>query len=64
MKENLFGLEALLEDQDLIAMFERVARKNGYTAETVLSTFIKDYIVSGGHPYSVWDGGSVYGVRH
>ena len=41
---------AILADQELMSMFERVARENGRSAETVLSDFIKDYIVSGGHP--------------
>lgn len=55
MKENKSNLAALLEDTELIAMFERVAQKNGYSADEVLSTFIKDYIVSGGHPENVGD---------
>ena len=39
-----------LRDQDLMELFDRVARENGTTAQKVLSSFIKDYIVSGGHP--------------
>ncbi len=46
---------ALLEDRELIAMFDCVARKNGSSAEAVLGDFIRDYIVSGGHPEDVVD---------
>lgn len=55
MNESNSKLAAILEDRELIAMFERVAQKNGYPADVVLSTFIKDYIVSGGHPENVGD---------
>ena len=50
MLEKSAGLRAVFENHELLTMFERVAKKNGYSAETVLSTFIKDYIVSNGHP--------------
>ena len=50
MKENLSALTAILEDQELMTMFERVALKNGRTPKEVLSSFIKDYIVSNGRP--------------
>ena len=53
MKDNNTNLSAILEDQELMKMFERVANKNGSSAEAVLSNFIKDYIVSGGHPEDV-----------
>ena len=46
---------AILEDPELIAMLDRAARKNGSSAEAVLSEFIRDYIVSGGHPETVGD---------
>ena len=45
----------ILEDRELIAMFDSVARKNGSSAEAVLGEFIRDYIVSGGHPENVGD---------
>ncbi len=55
MKENNNTKFAILEDQELIALFDRVARKNGSSAEAVLSEFIRDYVVSDGHPESVGD---------
>jgi hypothetical protein len=55
MNENKAMTFAILEDQELIAMFDRVARKNGSSAEAVLGEFIRDYIVSGGHPADVGD---------
>ena len=55
MKENNNTKFAILEDQELIALLDRVARKNGSSAEAVLSEFIRDYVVSGGHPESVGD---------
>ena len=55
MKKNNTIEFKILEDRELIAMFDRVARKNGSTAEVVLSEFIRDYIVSGGHPENVGD---------
>lgn len=47
------GLSAILGDYELISKFERVSHENGLSAETVLRNFIKDYIVSGGHPETV-----------
>ncbi|MCR5575784.1 MAG: hypothetical protein K6F56_02120 [Oscillospiraceae bacterium] len=44
-----------LFDEELMDLFRKVAKKNGTTAELVLSNFIKDYIVSGGHPEHVGD---------
>ena len=55
MNENKTKTFAILEDQELIRMFDRVARENGSSAEVVLSEFIRDYIVSGGHPEKVGD---------
>ncbi len=57
MSENNSNLTAILEDRELMALFERAARKNGRSAEEVLGTFIRDYIVSGGHPEQVGDSG-------
>lgn len=48
-------LSSLVLDEELIEKFERVARENGRSAEAVLSDFVKDYIVSGGHPELVGD---------
>ncbi len=56
MSENKSILTGLLEDNELISMFERVAQKKGHSANEVLSSFIKDYIVSGGHPAQVLNG--------
>lgn len=56
MNENKSILTGLLEDNELLSMFERVAQKNGHSASEVLSSFIKDYIVSGGHPVQVLNG--------
>ena len=47
------GLSAILADYELTSRFERVSHENGLSAETVLRNFIKDYIVSGGHPEAV-----------
>lgn len=50
MREQKTVYEVIVNDQELMTMFERVAEKNGRSGEEVLATFIKDYIVSGGHP--------------
>lgn len=55
MNENKTMTFAILEDQELINMFDCVARKNSSSAEAVLGEFIRDYIVSGGHPEKVGD---------
>lgn len=55
MEENNTIEFKILEDQELIALFDRVARRNGSSAEAVLDEFIRDYIVSGGRPESVGD---------
>ena len=43
-------------DEELLGLFRKVAEENGSTAEEVLSSFIKDYIVSDGHPETVING--------
>ncbi len=40
-------------DKELIAKFEKVAVQNGESADDILSNFMKDYIVSSGHPEQV-----------
>lgn len=55
MEENNTIEFKILEDREMTAMFDRVARKNGSSAEAVLGEFIRDYIVSGGHPEKVGD---------
>lgn len=40
-------------DAGLSKHFAEIAAKNNTSAEEVLSSFIKDYIVSGGHPETV-----------
>ena len=54
-KSKSVSLDQIMLDEELILKFEHVARENGRSAETVLSDFIKDYIVSGGHPELVGD---------
>ena len=43
----------LLIDEELAALFTKAAAENGYSAGEVLAGFMKDYIVSGGHPEQV-----------
>ena len=40
-------------DVEMFDRFSKVAVENNTSAEEVLSSFIKDYIVSGGHPETV-----------
>ena len=42
-----------LVGEEIAAKFYRIAEENGTDAATVLSTFIMDYVVSGGHPETV-----------
>ena len=42
-----------LFDREIVEQFERVAFANGTTAKDVLNDFMKDYIVSNGHPEQV-----------
>lgn len=49
---NMKMLESLVGD-DLLESFSRIAVSNNTTPEDVISDFIKDYIVSGGHPENV-----------
>lgn len=44
---------ALWIDEEIAALFEKAAAENGYSAGEVLAGFVKDYIVSGGHPEQV-----------
>ena len=43
----------LLFDREIVEQFEKVAFANGTTAKDVLNDFMKDYIVSNGHPEQV-----------
>ncbi len=43
-------------DEELAKQFKRAAEENGNTAEDVLLGFIKDYVVSSGHPEQVVNG--------
>ena len=43
-------------DEGLAKDFVRVCTNNGVTAEFILGGFIRDYIVSGGHPEHVIGG--------
>ena len=46
-------ISEILNDRELMELFERTAKENGTTCQKVLSDFIKDYVVSGGHPETV-----------
>ncbi len=43
-------------DEELAVLFGKVAAENGYSAGEVLAGFMKDYVVSGGHPEQVVNG--------
>ena len=47
---NFFIDESIADD------FKRVCQKNDVSAKVVLESFMKDYIVSGGHPEQVTGG--------
>ena len=40
----------LLFDRELVELFEKIASANDTTAKDILTNFMKDYIVSNGHP--------------
>ena len=40
-------------ENELYIMFRKAAGKNGESADEILSSFMKDYIVSDGHPEQV-----------
>ncbi len=43
----------LFVDEEIATLFRKVASENGVSAKDVLVDFMKDYIVSGGHPEQV-----------
>lgn len=43
----------LFIDEELAALFRKVTSENGVSAKEVLIDFMKDYVVSGGHPEQV-----------
>ena len=43
----------LFIDEETATLFRKVASDNGVSAKEVLVDFMKDYIVSGGHPEQV-----------
>lgn len=43
----------LFVSEEISTLFKKVASENGVTAQDVLVDFMKDYIVSGGHPEQV-----------
>ena len=43
----------ILKDEELKKLFDKVTLENGTTAKEVLNDFMKDYIVSNGHPEQV-----------
>ena len=48
MAKKTFVLE-----EETAVLFEKAAAENGSTPDVILDNFIKDYIVSGGHPETV-----------
>ncbi len=44
---------SLVIDEEIATLFRKVASENGVSAKEVLSDFMKDYIVSNGHPEKV-----------
>ena len=52
-KENNTIDTNLFFDEKIVSLFRKVAMENGTTAEEVLDNFMKDYIVSEGHPEQV-----------
>ena len=47
------GKKMYAVEEELAARFERAAAENGSTPDVILDNFIKDYIVSAGHPDKV-----------
>jgi hypothetical protein len=43
----------LFIDEELATLFRKVTSENGVAAKDVLTDFMKDYVVSGGHPEQV-----------
>ena len=43
----------LFIDEELATLFRKVTSENGVSAKDVLINFMKDYVVSGGHPEQV-----------
>lgn len=43
----------LFIDEELATLFRKGTSKNGVAAKDVLTDFMKDYVVSGGHPEQV-----------
>ena len=43
----------LFIDEELATLFRKVTSENGVSAKDVLIDFMKDYVVSGGHPEQV-----------
>lgn len=44
---------SFLVDEEIAELFKRAAIENGTTAREILSDFMKDYVVSNGHPEQV-----------
>ena len=54
MKDNPKLVDfSFVVDEKLADQFKRAAQENGTTAKDILSDFMKDYVVSGGHPEQV-----------
>ena len=53
MKDNTSGKLSSILDPEICAMFQKVAEQNGNSPEDVLMDFMRDYVVSGGHPEQV-----------
>ncbi len=51
MTENSKSIDfSLFIDEEIAVLFRKVASENGVSANDVLIDFMKDYVVSGGHP--------------
>ena len=51
MKNNITETEFdIILDESILTRFKQVAVNNGTTASEVLTDFVKDYVVSNGHP--------------
>ena len=54
-KSNIVDFNLFI-DAEIAKLFEKVCTENNISAKEVLEIFMKDYIVSGGHPEQVTGG--------
>ena len=53
MKNETEATAAIAVERETLAQFREAAARHGRSAEQILNTFMKDYIVSDGHPEQV-----------